>query len=113
MAIDMSLAYIKGVRENFANAQLVFDKFHVIQEANEGVEAVRLLESQQDELKRAQLAKSQWIFRKNPETHTEKETARLAGDGLATFDDRAGVSNAPDPDIYKLPDTKQAREQRC
>jgi len=65
--IDMSRAYIKGARENFGNAQLVFDKFHVIQEANEGVEKVRRLETQQNELKGRQLAKSQWYFRKNPE----------------------------------------------
>ena len=30
VAIDMSPAYAKGVRENFANAQIVFDKFHVV-----------------------------------------------------------------------------------
>lgn len=77
VAIDMSPAFIKGVRDNFGNAQLVFDKFHVIAEANEGVEAVRRLETQEDELKASQLAKSQWIFRKNPETHTQRETERL------------------------------------
>jgi transposase len=78
VAIDMSPAYIKGVREQFGNAELVFDKFHVIQEANEGVEAVRRLEVHQDESKAQQLAKSQWIFRKNPATHTEREVERLA-----------------------------------
>jgi len=78
VAIDMSPAYVKGVGANFGNAELVFDKFHVIQEANEGVEAVRRLETQQDELKAQQLAKSIWIFRKNPESHTERETERLA-----------------------------------
>lgn len=77
VAIDMSPAYVKGVRENLGNAQLVFDKFHVIQEANEGVEAVRRLETQQDEDKARQLLKSQWIFRKNPEAHTEREVERL------------------------------------
>jgi len=77
VAIDMSRAYIKGARENFGNAHLVFDKFHVIQEANEGVEKVRRLESQQDDLKAQQLAKSQWIFRKNPESHTEHELERI------------------------------------
>ena len=77
VAIDMSRAYIKGARENFGNAQLVFDKFHVIQEANEGVEKVRRLGTQQDELKGQQLAKSQWIFRKNPESHTERELERM------------------------------------
>jgi transposase len=77
VAIDMSPAYVKGVRENFGNAELVFDKFHVIQEANEGVEAVRRLEAQEDDLKARELAKSQWIFRKNPENHTEREVERL------------------------------------
>src|SRR6266516_1907165 len=77
MAIDMSPAYLKGVKENFGNAQLVFDKFHVIAAANEGVEKVRRLEAQADELKARQLAKSQWIFRKNPQRHTEREQARL------------------------------------
>src|SRR5712671_3228418 len=77
VAIDMSRAFIKGVRENFGTAALVFDKFHVIQEANAGVEKVRRLEAQQDELKGRQLAKSQWIFRKNPEAHTERELERI------------------------------------
>ena len=77
VAIDMSAAYVKGVRENFGNARLVFDKFHVVQAANEGVEDVRRLEAQSGEGKRRQLAKSQWIFRKNEENHTEKELTRL------------------------------------
>jgi transposase len=77
VAIDMSRAYAKGARENFGNAKLVFDKFHVIQETNEGVEKVRRLETQQDELKGQQLAKSQWIFRKNPGDHTERELERI------------------------------------
>jgi len=76
-AIDMSPAYIRGVKDSFANAAIVFDKFHVIQAANEGVEKVRRLEAQSDEQKRAQLAKSQWIFRKNPENHTEREVERI------------------------------------
>lgn len=112
VAIDMSPAYIKGVRENFANAQLVFDKFHVIQEANGGVEAVRRLESQQDELKRAQLVKSQWIFRKNPEGHTEKEAARLEEmDWQHLMTVLAYQMRLILQDIYKLRSAKQAREQ--
>lgn len=51
--------------------------FLVIQEANEGVEAVRRLEAHQDETKRRQLARSQWIFRKNPDHQTDKEMQRL------------------------------------
>ena len=77
VAIDMSPAYIRGVKDHFGNAALVFDKFHVIQAANDGVEKVRRLEVQTDEDKRRQLAKSQWIFRKNPENHTGGELKRL------------------------------------
>ena len=77
VAIDMSPAYQKGVRENFGNASLVFDKFHVVQATNEGVEAVRRLEAQESEEKRRALAKSQWIFRKNLGSHTDQETLRL------------------------------------
>jgi transposase len=38
---DMSPAFIKGVCENFANAQLTFDKFHVMQIINNAVDEVR------------------------------------------------------------------------
>jgi transposase len=111
-AIDMSPAYIKGVRENFANAQLVFDKFHVIQEANEGVERVRRLECQQDEWTGAQLARSQWIFRKNPEGHTDKEVAKLEGmDWKHLMTVLAYQMRLILQDIYKLRGAKQARAQ--
>ena len=45
-AIDMSLAYIKGVKENLGNAAIVFDKFHVVREVNEAVDKVRRAETQ-------------------------------------------------------------------
>ncbi len=110
VAIDMSPAYTKGVRENFANAQLVFDKFHVIQEANEGVESVRRLEAQQDEMKAQQLAKSQWIFRKNPETHTEREVERLEQmDWKHLMTVLAYQMRLILQDIYKVHNVKQAR----
>lgn len=111
VAIDMSPAYIRGVKDNFGNAQLVFDKFHVIQEANEGVEAVRRLETQQDELKGQQLAKSQWIFRKNPESHTEREVERLNQmDWKHLMTVLAYQMRLTLQDIYQGIDAKQARK---
>lgn len=77
VAIDMSPAYQKGVRENLGNAEIVFDKFHVIQTLNEAVEAVRRLEARQSAEKNAALSKSQWVFRKNMENHTDEQTRRL------------------------------------
>ena len=111
VAIDMSPAFIKGVRDNFGNAVLVFDKFHVIQEANEGVEAVRRLEAQQDDLKAQQLAKSQWIFRKNPDRHTEQETERLNQmDWKHLMTVLAYQMRLILQDIYQVPGAEQARK---
>jgi len=111
VAIDMSRAFIKGVQDNFGNAALVFDKFHVIQEANAGVEAVRRLEAQQDELKAQQLAKSQWIFRKNPQGHTEHEVRRLEQmDWKHLMTVLAYQMRLVLQDIYQGSDAKQARK---
>ena len=40
-AIDMSAAYQKGVREHLPNAQIVFDRFHVMQLASKALDEVR------------------------------------------------------------------------
>lgn len=75
-AIDMSPAYIKGVKENLGNAQIVFDKFHVIGQVNDAVDQVRRAEAQESSLAKRWLAKTQWIWRKNPENWTEKEALK-------------------------------------
>jgi transposase len=75
-AIDMSPAYIRGVKDTLGNAAIVFDKYHVVCQVSEGVEEVRRLESRGDAQARQQLAKTQWIWRKNPENWTEKEGRR-------------------------------------
>jgi transposase len=110
VAIDMSPAYQKGVRENFGNASLVFDKFHVVQATNEGVEAVRRLEAQESEDKRKALAKSQWIFRKNPENHTDREVARANQmDEKHLMTVTAYQMRLILQDLYELRDVRQAR----
>jgi transposase len=110
VAIDMSPAYQKGVRENFGNAALVFDKFHVVQATNEGVEAVRRLEAQASEDKRRQLAKSQWIFRKNPQNHTDAETERLDQmDWKHLMTATAYQMRLILQDLYAVRDVRQAR----
>jgi transposase len=76
IAIDMSPAYIKGVRDNFGNATISFDKFHVISQVTEAVEAVRRKEVRQDPIAREQLEKTCWLWRKNPEAWKDAEQAR-------------------------------------
>jgi transposase len=76
IAIDMSPAYVKGVRDNFGNAQIVFDKFHVVSQVVQALEEVRRKEVRQDAHAREQLERSSWLWRKNPETWTEDEEKR-------------------------------------
>ena len=76
VAIDMSPAYQKGVWDNFGNAQVVFDKFHVVSQVVKAVEEVRRKESRQDAQARAHLERTSWLWRKNPSTWTEKEGER-------------------------------------
>jgi transposase len=44
--MDMSAAYTKGVTEALPQAQISFDRFHVIALANEAMDAVRRAEMQ-------------------------------------------------------------------
>jgi len=77
-SMDMSRAYQLGVAKNCHNAQVVFDKFHVIKNANEAVDKVRQAEVRLGGLGVWEaLNKSQWLWRKNPENLTEQEQARL------------------------------------
>jgi transposase len=87
VAIDMSPAYTKGVRENLGNAVIVYDKYHVVSQVTQAVEAVRRTEVRQDTQAREQLEKTCWLWRKNPENWTDREAARwdqLKGKPLVT-----------------------------
>ena len=77
-AIDMSPAYQSGVRGNCRNAQIVFDKFHVMKLVGERVDAVRKHESIYGESEaKTQLKKTLWLWRKNPENLSPEEQARF------------------------------------
>jgi transposase len=76
VAIDMSPAYLKGVKENFGNAVIVYDKYHVVSQVNAAVEEVRRQETRADAVAREQLEKTCWLWRKNPERWTQGEQQR-------------------------------------
>ena len=50
VSMDMSPAFISGVMNNFPKAQLVFDKFHLIQSLNKVLDEVRKAERKGNEL---------------------------------------------------------------
>jgi transposase len=45
--IDMHQAFINGIQAHFPNAHLTFDRFHVMEMANEAVDQVRRAESKE------------------------------------------------------------------
>ena len=98
------------MKENLGRATIVFDKFHVVSQVVEAVEAVRRNEVRQDAQAREQLAKTCWLWRKNPEGWTEREASRweqLQGKPLVTglaYSMRLELQRA-----YAAPTAAQAR----
>jgi len=77
-SMDMSQAYRSGVAQTCRNAQVVFDKFHVICHANEAVDQARRAEVRHGARGAGRsLQRSQWLWRNNPENLTEGEQVRL------------------------------------
>lgn len=70
---DMSPAFIKGVTDNFPNAHLTFDKFHIMQVINNAVDEVR----RQEQKERPELHKSRYIWLKNQENLKASQRAKL------------------------------------
>jgi transposase len=79
VSMDMWRPYQRGVADHCRNAEIVFDKFHVIQNVNEAIDKVRGAEVRLGyrEVREA-LRETVWIWRKNPENLTEREQQRLA-----------------------------------
>ena len=72
---DMSPAFIKGVSDNLPNAQITFDKFHVMKIVNEAVDRVRRAEQKEQ----GELKKSRYIWLKNEKNLSKKQRERLDG----------------------------------
>lgn len=73
-AIDMSKAFIKGVKEQLPNAMVTFDPFHVIKLMNDKLAKIRAEEAR---LFPAILKSSRYLFLKNPENLSSEEEQRL------------------------------------
>ena len=112
VSMDMSRAYRSGVAQTCRNAQVVFDKFHVIGHANQAVDQARRGEFQLDRGARRSLRRSQWLWRKNPENLTPSEQARmeqLDQENLGTA--KAYQMRLCLQDIYRLESVQEARHR--
>jgi transposase len=66
---DMSSSFISGIEEYLPNADITFDKFHIVKIINEGVDAVRREEVTENEA----LKKTRYLWLKNEVNLTEKQ----------------------------------------
>ena len=65
-SIDMSPAFIRGVQEHLPQAQIVFDKFHLMKKVNEAIDATRRQERKEHQSPRGDLLKGhRYTFLKN------------------------------------------------
>jgi transposase len=64
----MSPAFIRGIEEQFPQAAITFDKFHVMKLVNEAVDEVRKAEQKQE----PELKRTKYLWLKN-ETHLKNE----------------------------------------
>jgi transposase len=72
---DMSPAFISGVEKQFPNSRLTFDKFHIMKIINAAVDEVR----RQEQKDRPELARTRYIWLKNPENLKLSQVGTLEG----------------------------------
>ncbi len=73
-SIDMSPAFIKGVEKEFPQAEITFDKFHIMKIINNAVDEVRKAEVKEQEILRGQ----KYLFLKNRANLTETQKKSLS-----------------------------------
>jgi len=104
VSCDMSPAFIKGVRDNLPNAQITFDKFHVLKIINEAVDKVRRAEVAANPV----LTGLRYIFLKNDANLTAKQKSKkqeISQLGLKSW--RAMLIRECFQDIYKASSSKE------
>lgn len=69
-------AIVRHSPHDFTRSGTVYDKFHVIQYVVEACDQIRKIESRADAGKRDQLERTRWMWLKNRENWTEKETLK-------------------------------------
>jgi len=81
--LDMSAAFISGLNEEFPQAQLTFDNFHLMQLLGDAVDQVR----REEQRTHPELKGTRYVWLKNEWNHTEEQTEtfdRLRSSKLST-----------------------------
>lgn len=75
LSMDLSPAFIAGAREAFPQAQITFDRFHVVKLLNEAMDEVRRAERKEHDA----LKGHKYLFLKHPDTLSNTQCQTLAG----------------------------------
>ena len=103
VCIDMSKAFISGVTENLTEAEITFDKFHVMQLIGRAVDEVRRAEVKS----RPELKRSRYLWLRNENNLTAEQSAQLGSLSQSNLETaRAYHLRLTFQDIYK----EQSRE---
>jgi transposase len=79
VCMDMWATYAKLVRQYAVNAQILFDRFHIVKHLHEAVEEVRRSEMRRLSLQeKAIFKRSRWLLLKNPWNLTSEQKERLS-----------------------------------
>ena len=73
VSLDMSPSFISGVKEHFSNAQIHFDRFHVVKLLNEAMDTVRKLERKEHD----NLKGHKYTFLKNKDKLSKEKAQAL------------------------------------
>jgi len=74
VTLDMSKSYISGVCEQMSQAEMIFDRFHIIKQLNKHIDQIRRKEQKEN----VELKKSRYLWLKNNENLTEDQRQKLA-----------------------------------
>lgn len=114
VSIDMSPAYISGVKENLGDqAVLVYDKFHVIAHISAAADETRKAERRMSGNADGELLKNaRWVLLKNPTNHTPSQAAlykSMLKTNLAAV--KAHQMRVIIQEIYQIKDAALARRK--
>jgi transposase len=103
---DLSPAFISGVTGHFPNADLTFDKFHIVKIVNEAVDEVRRSESKDNPW----LKGTRYLWLKNPGNLSTKQRNKLDSlKDLHSKTSRAYAIKLPFQGLFEQPDINTAQ----
>lgn len=74
ITMDMSKSYISSANQFLPQAEIIFDRFHIVKKMNEAVDHIR----KEEQRNYGELKKSRWLWLKNQSRLTDEQQEQLA-----------------------------------